>query len=198
MNRCPKCFSDLRPIGGDFFCLDCDYDTLKPSFQGTANTQEQPRRHRLIEVDSEWYMKTQLRQYRDWTHIDFFSVDPDYIHVPKRYGYTTNYFHRTTVEAHENTDFFTDVPRRKQRPVPDDKKITELSYDLTVRGDELMRAGWTAEMIDALAIHTGHKWRRKRLFLLCDLTRVSKVFCVGPQVVPTPPCGSKYQPRRFW
>ena len=198
MKRCPECLGQVQSLGKDFFCLDCDFDTLKPSsFQGVAKTKElspprrrpRPRRNtapRWIEIDAEWYFKTQLKNYRKWKDRDFHLVEPDYIHNA---FYTTNYFHRSTVEAHEQTAFFIDHPRR-QTPVPDDERINELAFNLTVRGDELIRNGWTYEMIDALGSpFVPHKWRRKRKFLLVDLKTVSETFCVGEQVHPLPRLG---------
>ena len=194
MKRCPECSSQLQPIGKDFFCLDCDFDTLKPSsFQGVAKTKEPspPRRPtrnitpQWIEIDAEWYFKTQLKKYRKWNNRDFHHVAPDYIYK----GYhTTMYFHRSTVEAHEQTAFFTDHPRR-QTPVPEEERINALAYNLTVRGDELIRNGWTYEMIDELEPFVTHKWRRKRKFLLVDLKTVSETFFVGEPVHQLPPLG---------
>ncbi len=194
MKRCPECSSQLQPIGKDFFCLDCDFDTLKPSsFQGVAKTKEPspPRRptrnitSQWIEIDAEWYFKTQLKKYRKWNNRDFHHVAPDYIYK----GYhTTMYFHRSTVEAHEQTAFFTDHPRR-QTPVPEEERINALAYNLTVRGDELIRNGWTYEMIDELEPFVTHKWRRKRKFLLVDLKTVSETFFVGEPVHNLPPLG---------
>ena len=198
MKTCPKCQSPLKPIGQDFFCLDCDFDTLKPSsFQGTAKTEVPLRIHRptrrptrnitphWIDIDAEWYFKTQLRKYRKWKDLDFQLVQPDYI--SNRF-YTTIYYHRSTIEAHEQKIFFTDSPRR-QTPVPEEERINELAYDLTVRGDVLIENGWTYEMIDKLEPFVPHKWRRKRKFLLVDLQKVSKTIFVGKPVHKLPPLG---------
>ena len=50
MKRCPECFGQGQPIGNqDFFCLNCDFDTLKSStFQGVVETRKlsTPRRPR--------------------------------------------------------------------------------------------------------------------------------------------------------
>ena len=194
----PKCQSPLKPIGQGFFCLYCDFDTLKPSsFQGIAKTIEllptrrptrQPTRNitpHWIDIDAEWYFKTQLKKYRKWKDRDFHHVSPDYI--SKGY-YTTMYFHRSTIEAHEQTAFFTNQPRR-QTPVPEEERINELAYNLTVRGDALIKNGWTYEMIDKLEPFIPHRWRRKREFLLIDLQKVSKTFSVGKQVHKLPPLG---------
>ena len=203
MKMCPECSGQLSPIGQDFFCLDCDFDTLKPSrFHGAAKTKASgtPTRRRnttpqWIEIDAEWYFKTQLRQYRKWRDRDFLHVSHDYI-FEGNYR-TTIYFHRSTVEAHETTSFFRDRPRR-QTYVPDDERINELAYDLTVRGEDLMKAGWTYEMIDRLPQFVEHRWRRKRKFLLCDLSKVSKTFYVGEQIHETPRLGGRPpNPYRF-
>ena len=200
MKICPECQSPLKPIGQDFFCLDCDFDTLKPSsFQGVAKTKEPlpPRRPtrnttpRWIDIDAEWYFKTQLKKYRKWKDRDFHHVSPDYTSTGHRSitGYnTTMYFHRSTVEAHEQTALFTDHPRQ-QTPVPEEERINELAYNLTVRGDALIENGWTYEMIDKLEPFVPHPWRRKRKFLLIDLKKVSKTFCVGKPVHKLPPLG---------
>ena len=204
MKKCPECQSPLKSIGQDFFCLDCDFDTLKPSnFQGVAKTKEPllirrpTRRSRRnitphwIDVDAEWYFKTQLRKYRKWKDLDFQLVPPDYISN----GYnTTKYFHRSTIEAHEQKIFFTDSPRR-QTPVPEEERINELAYNLTVRGDVLIENGWTYEMIDKLEPFVPHKWRRKRKFLLVDLKKVSKTFYIGKPIHKLPPLGGpKHKP----
>ena len=155
MTRCPECSGQLRPIGADFFCLDRDFDTLQSVKNGgvanTASVYPPPRRQQprnrtpqWIDTDAEWYMKTQLRRYRKWRDEDFARVESDYVGTGY---YTTNYFHTSTVEKHENTDFFRASPRW-QTPLPEDKKINELAYQLTVRGEDLIKAGWTAEMID--------------------------------------------------
>ena len=196
MKICPECSGQLQPIGKDFFCLDCDFDTLKPSsFQGVAKTKEPTRRPtrqstrnttpHWIDIDAEWYFKTQLKKYRKWNDADFTIVSVDY--VGKSWN-APSYFHRSTVEAHEATAFFRDRPRR-QSPVPESERINVLAYDLTVRGDELIRNGWTYEMIDRLEPFVTHKWRRKRKFLLVDLKKVSKTFFVGEQVHKLPPLG---------
>ena len=123
MKICPQCQSPLKPIGQDFFCLDCDFDTLKPSnFQGIAKTKEPllirrpTRRSRRnitphwIDVDAEWYFKTQLRKYRKWKDVDFSVVSPDWSFS----GYhTTMYFHLSTIEAHEQTAFLPTTPDGK-------------------------------------------------------------------------------------
>lgn len=190
MKRCPECDGSVRPIGTDFFCLDCDFDTFTSAkLVGVAHTadvypllrQRRPRNRspQWIDTDAEWYMKTQLRQHRKWKDADFASVEPDYVGTGYR---TTYYFHASTVEKHENTTFFRASPRR-QTPVPEDEKINELAYQLTVRGEDLIKVGWTAEMIDRLPQFVAHRWRRKRKFLLCDLSKVSKTFYVGPQVI---------------
>ena len=200
MTRCPECSGQLRPIGADFFCLDCDFDTLQSVKNGgvatTASVYPPPRRQRprnrtpqWIDTDAEWYMKTQLRRYRKWRDEDFARVQPDYIGTGY---YTTNYFYASTVEKHENTDFFRASPRR-QTPLPEDVKINELAYHLTVRGEDLIKAGWTAEMIDQLPQFVAHKWRRKRKFGLCDLSKVSPKFHVGPQVIEI----KKHRPRSY-
>ena len=212
MKICPECQSPLKPIGQDFFCLDCDFDTLKPSnFQGISETivplptrhpirpltlRPQPRRPtrnttpRLIGIDAEWYFKTQLKKYRKWKDRDFHHVPPDYT-CSGRHTTGCNtiiYFHRSTIEAHEQTALFTNYPRR-QTPVPEEERINELVYNLTVRGDELIKNGWTYEMIDRLEPFTPHPWRRKRKFLLVDLKTVSETFCVGKPVHQLPPLG---------
>lgn len=193
MKICPECSSPLHPIGKDFFCLDCDFDTLKSSsFHGVATGElSSPRRRRRnttprwIDIDAEWYFKTQLKRYRKWNDRDFADVAPDFVF----HGYhTTLYFHRTTIEAHEQTAFFTNHPRR-QIPVPEGKRIDALAYDLTVRGDDLIRNGWTYEMIDKLEPFVPHRWRRKRKFLLVDLKTVSETFFVGEPVHKLPPLG---------
>jgi len=138
-------------------------------------------------------MKTQLRTRRKWNDADFRRVHPDY--WGKGWN-VTNYYHASTVEKHEKTAFFRDT-WRLQLPVPDADKINELSYDLTVRGDALMKAGWTAEMIDRLPVFRDHTWRRKRQFLLCDVPKVSKIFHVGPQVIKTPPLGGRNVLRKY-
>lgn len=204
MKRCPECLGQVQPIGNqDFFCLDCDFDTLKSStFQGVGETKAPsppPRATRnttprWIDIDAAWYFKTQLKRYRKWKDRDFECVSHDYIHKGYR---TTMYFHRSTVEAHEQTALFTDDPRR-QTPVPEEERINELSYDLTVRGDELIQNGWTYEMIDALEPFVAHKWRRKRKFLLVDLKTVSETFFVGEQVHKLPALGGPgANPYRF-
>ena len=204
MKICPQCQSPLKPIGQDFFCLDCDFDTLKPSnFQGIAKTKEPllirrpTRRSRRnitphwIDVDAEWYFKTQLRKYRKWKDVDFSVVSPDWSFS----GYhTTMYFHLSTIEAHEQTAFFTNHPRR-QTPIPEEERIDALAYNLTVRGDELIQNGWTYEMIDKLEPFVPHRWRRKRKFLLIDLKKVSKTFYIGKPVHKLPPLGGpKHKP----
>lgn len=195
MKTCPECSGQLRPIGTDFFCLDCDFDTIKPGrLPGVAGTDlvypayRRPRENTTphwIAIDAEWYMKTQLRQHRKWKDADFARIEPDYVGTG---FYTAYYFHASTVEYHENTDFFRDLPRR-QTPVPEDEKINALAYNLTVRGEDLMKAGWTYEMIDRVPQFVAHKWRRKRKFLLCDLSKVSKTFYIGEQIHATPPLG---------
>ena len=204
MKTCPECSGQLRPIGTDLFCLDCDFDTFTsirpPGVAHTAVVHPTPRRGprrnttpQWIEIDAEWYMKTQLRKHRKWKDADFASVAPDYVGTGY---YTTYYFHASTVENHENTDFFRDFPRR-QTPVPENEKINELAYRLTVRGEDLMKAGWTYEMIDRLPQFVAHKWRRKRKFLLCDLAKVSKTFYIGEQIHETPRLGGPRKPYRF-
>ena len=205
---CPECSGSLQPIGKDFFCLDCDFDTLKSSsFHGVATGElsslpsptSPPRRRRdttpqWIEIDAEWYFKTQLRKCRKWRDRDFQRVAPDFV----SHGYhTVMYFHRSTVEAHEQTAFFTNHPRR-QIPVPEEKRIDVLAYDLTVRGDDLIRNGWTYEMIDALEPFVPHRWRRKRKFLLVDLKTVSETIYVGEPVYKLPPLGVPRTPRIMW
>ena len=77
MTSCPECSGQLRPMGADFFCLDCDFDTLQSAKHGgmanTAIVYPSPRRRRprnrtpqWIDTDAEWYMKTQLRKDRKW------------------------------------------------------------------------------------------------------------------------------------
>ena len=208
MKICPQCQSPLKTIGQDFFCLDCDFDTLKPSsFQGTAKTEVPLQIHRptrrstrnttpqWIDIDAEWYFKTQLKKYRKWKDRDFEVVPANYIH--RRYGGTTIYFHRSTVEVHEATSLFRDHPRR-QTLVPEEERINELAYNLTVRGDVLIENGWTYEMIDKLEPFVPHPWRRKRKFLLIDLEKVSKTFCVGKPVHKLPSLGGPSpNPYRF-
>ena len=198
MNACPQCQSPLKPIGQDFFCLDCDFDTLNPSnFQGAAETKEplqvrRPTRRpsqnitpHWIDVDAEWYFKTQLKRYRKWNDTDFYVVPVDYV---GRGWNSPQYFHRSTVEKREQTSFFRLTPR-KQRNVPEKERIDELSYHLTVRGDTLIQNGWTYEMIDKLEPFVNHRWRRKRKFLLIDLKKVSKTFYIGKQVHDLPRLG---------
>ena len=48
-------------------------------------------------------------------------------------------------------------------------------------------------MIDQLPQFVAHRWRRKRKFLLCDLSKVSPKFHVGPQVIQI----KKHRPRSF-
>ena len=180
--KCPVCLTGtVHEIGNShYFCLDCDWDTLKP-LPPRASAAPKRRRNakppRWIDIDAEWYFKTQLRKYRKWKDSDFMNTAPDYIHTPK-IGYTTHYFYRDTVAAHEATPFFRDRPRR-QVSVPDNEQIHVLAYDLTVRGRDLIRAGWTVEMIDKLPIHREHRWRHKRIFLLADLKQVSDVYHIG-------------------
>ena len=213
MKICPECQSPLKPIGQDFFCLDCDFDTLKPSrFQGIAKTKEPlpPRRStrnttpRLIDIDAEWYFKTQLKKYRKWKDRDFHEVPPDHTSTGHRSatGYhTTMYFHRSTIEAHEQTAFFTDR-RRRQTPVPEEERINQLSCDLTIRGDVLIGNGWTYEMIDKLEPFIPHPWRKRRKFLLAELKKVSETLYVGKtenRVSKTPSVrkpGNKVPPAR--
>ena len=189
MKICPECQSPLKPIGQDFFCLDCDFDTLKSSrFQGVAKTKEPlpPRRPtrnttpRLIDIDAEWYFKTQLKKYRKWKDRDFLHVPPDHIGSGSRATGSNCiiYFHRSTIEAHEKTPLFKNYPRR-QTPVPEEKRINQLACNLTVRGDVLIANGWTYEMIDKLEPFVPHRWRRNRKFLLTDLKKVSKTLYVG-------------------
>ena len=191
MNRCPECSGEVRSIGTDFFCLDCDFDTLAPITR-TATSNEP----RLIEVDAQFYTKTQLIKFRKWKNRDFLQVAPFYVSAEwsRKSPNRTQYFDRWSVEAHEQTHLFTDYKRR-QTPVPEDEKINALAWTLTVRGEELILNGWTAEMIDQLTPYRSHRWRRKRLFLLCDLPKVSKTFYVGPQVIEIkkhPPYRNRY------
>ena len=82
-----------------------------------------------------------------------------------------------------------------KHPSPKKKRINELAYNLTVRGDILIENGWTYEMIDKLEPFVPHKWRRKRKFLLVDLKKVSKTFYIGKPVHKLPPLGGpKHKP----
>ena len=174
--KCPNCAGTvqvLSQIAKTMFCLDCDWDNLgKLDFS------------KVIAVDSEWYTKTQLKEYRRWKDGDFKCVSPDFIGgygYSNRHGrgYKTCYFHRETVEVHEATpQFQKQVKRwkRRQYPVPEDEKIQELAWTLCVRGDELIKNGWSYAMIDKLPAYRQHKWRKKRLFRLCDLSEVSEKF----------------------
>ena len=203
MKTCPQCQSPLNPIGKDFFCLDCDFDTLKPSsFQGVAKTivplptrqpirpltlrPPPPRRPtqnitpRWIGVDAEWYFKAQLKKYRKWGDRDFRHVPPDHIGSGSRAtgSRCIIYFHRSTIEAHEKTLLFRNYPRQ-QTPVPEEKRINQLACNLTIRGDVLIANKWTYEMIDKLEPFIPHRWRRNRKFLLADLKKVSETLYLG-------------------
>ena len=226
MKICPECQSPLKSIGQDFFCLDCDFDTLKPSsFQRVAKTKEPlptrqpirpltlrpppPRRPtrnttpRWIDIDAEWYFKAQLKKYRKWKDRDFLHVPPDHIGSGSRATGSNCiiYFHRSTIEAHEQTDLFTNYPRR-QTPVPEEERINQLACDLTVRGDVLIENEWTYEMIDKLEPFIPHPWRKRRKFLLAELKKVSETLYVGKpenRVSKTPSVrkpGNKVPPAR--
>lgn len=174
--KCPNCEGTVRFLSETgMFCLDCDWDNLK----------KLDRSH-VIEVDAQWYTKTQLRKYRYWKDADFQRVPPDWkgqYSSRRHHGYETYYFYRETVAAHEATlDFQTQASRfkRRQQFVPKDEKINELAWTVCVLGDELIKHGWTYEMIDRLPVYRDRKWRKKRLFRLCDLSEVSRVFSIDP------------------
>lgn len=166
--KCPNCDGTLKSLGDALYCLDCDWDNLE-KLDLSSN---------IIGVDVEWYLKTQLKKYRYWSDADFKSVSPDWV-GGYRYNYTGHYFHCTTVAAHEATETFglrMSRRTRRQKPVPVDERITELAWTVCVSGAELMAYGWSKEMLDALPTYRQHTWRKKRLFRLCDLSKVSKVF----------------------
>ena len=177
---CPVCEGVVRQISkNDVFCLDCDWDNLTPlgiETQSVAPTveitpPERRRNYRRIPCDAEWYTKTQLRRYRRWNDDDFTIIAPDW---QGGYGYAwcaTAYFHKTTVDRHENTEMFQRTMR--QREIPSNEKINALAWRVCVQGKELMSNGWTNEMIDRLPIYRNHTWRKRRLFLLDDLKQVS-------------------------
>ena len=169
--ECPKCAGRVRFFSEtEMFCLDCDWDTL-----GTLDFHS-----KTLDVDAEWYTKTQLIKYRRWRNSDFQCMPPDWKGAYGR-GYPAYYFHRETVEAHEATlQFQVQVSgwKRPQVHVPADEKITELAWRVCVRGEELLQNGWTYEMIDKLTPYRPHRWRKKRLFRLCDLSKVSETFRV--------------------
>ena len=66
--------------------------------------------------------------------------------------------------------------QKRQLPVPEDEKIKEFAWTLCVLGDELIKNGWSYAMIDKLPPYRQHKWRKKHLFRLCDLSKVSETF----------------------
>ena len=178
MKNCPECGGVLRVLqNASVFCLDCDWDTLASI----------DFRQKTIAVDAQWYTKTQLRKYRRWTDTDFSRVPPDWhsggSYTKYRRTYAKQYFYRDTVWAHEATAGFQTQARhglkKRQQLVPEDEKIHTLAWTVCVRGDELILNGWTPEMIDRLPLYRSHPWRKKRLFRLCDLSKVSKTFCLG-------------------
>ena len=190
---CTACGGMLRALEMSLFCLDCDWDDLPQLSDGY-----------IIPVDAEWYLKTQLKSFRRWTHRDFSIVSADWSGAytsRKRWGYTGNYYHKSTVEAHESTPLFQGSIRKKQLFVPEKEKIMALGWTVCVSGEELFKNGWTREMVDNLSAYRWHKWRRKRLFRLCDLSRVSNAFCVGDQTVDTPAVGQpdhvRFNPYRY-
>lgn len=179
---CPECGGTIRHLSEtSTFCLDCDWDNLVPLGS------------KVIAVDAEWYTKTQLRTFRLWKDADFESVPPDWsgcYSSRNHWGRTTYYFHRSTVESHEATVAFEarlSRARTRQRPIPQTENIHTLAWTLCVRGDELIRNGWTYEMIDELPPYRSHSWRKKRLFRLCDLSQVSKTFKIETETQEPPP-----------
>ena len=173
--KCPNCAGTVKVLSQTaMFCLDCDWDNL----------EERDFSRKTRPVDVEWYTKMQLKEYRRWKDGDFLRVQPDWIggyRYNNRHlsGYQTYYFHRSTVEAHEVTPQFQEQVRRwqkRQLPVPEDEKIKEFAWTLCVLGDELIKNGWSYAMIDKLPPYRQHKWRKKRLFRLCDLSKVSETF----------------------
>lgn len=168
--KCPECGGTVRSLSASLFCLDCDWDDLPKIDFG----------HKTFPVDACWYTKTQLMKYRRWNDTDFQRVSPDWIQESSRWRNGTYYFYCETVESHEATPrFLARIPRFRipQRPVPEEDKITVLAWTVCIRGDELIKNGWTHEMIDALPVYKNHSWRTRRLFRLCDLSEVSKIFC---------------------
>ena len=173
--KCPICAGDVRFLSEtEMFCLDCDWDNL----------EKLDLSNKVIAVDAEWYTKTQLKEYRRWKDDDFRCVPPDFVggygyNNRRRSGYETYYFHRETVEAHEATPQFQKRVsrwRRRQYAMPEGEKIKELAWTLCVRGDELIKNGWSHAMIDELPAYRQHKWRKNRVFRLCDLSQVSETF----------------------
>ena len=173
--KCPNCAGTVKVLSQTaMFCLDCDWDNL----------EERDFSRKTRPVDVEWYTKMQLKEYRRWKEGDFLRVQPDWIggyRYNNRHlsGYQTYYFHRSTVEAHEVTPQFQEQVRRwqkRQLPVPEDEKIKEFAWTLCVLGDELIKNGWSYAMIDKLPPYRQHKWRKKHLFRLCDLSKVSETF----------------------
>ena len=176
--QCPECGGTTRVIRDSTrFCLDCDWDNLK-------NVDFSKK---IIAVDAEWYTKTQLQKYRRWNKADFATVPADFFggyhaNKPRPTGEAGYYYHRSTVENHEATQQFQKRRhnwKRRQLHIPDDQKIEWLAWTLCVRGDELLRNGWSKEMIDKLPPYRQHKWRKKRVFRLCDLSKVSKTFRIS-------------------
>ena len=173
--KCPNGAGTVQVLSQPaMFCLDCDWDNLgKLDFSS-----------KILTVDAEWYTKTQLKEYRRWKDDDFLRVQPDWIggygyNNRRGSGYQTYYFHRETVGTYEATpQFQKQVIRwqRSQHRVPEDEKIKELAWTLCVRGDELLKNGWSYAMIDKLPAYRQHKWRKKRVFRLCDLSKVSETF----------------------
>lgn len=181
---CPECGGTIRHLSEtSTFCLDCDWDNLVPLED----------RIKFIAVDAEWYTKTQLRTFRLWKDADFENVPPDWIGCyssRNHWGHTTYYFHRSTVESHEASVAFEarlSRARTRQRLIPQTENIHTLAWTLCVRGDELIRNGWTYEMIDELPPYRSHSWRKKRLFRLCDLSQVSKTFKIETETQEPPP-----------
>lgn len=175
--KCPDCGSQVRilaPASNAMYCLDCDWDNLEP-----LNFAE-----KTLPIDAEWYLKSQLTAYRKWQKADFSQVEPDWGgSYEGAYTYDGFYYHRSTVERHEDTLFFQRRIHRwrtPQRPVPEQERIDELAWTLCIRGDELIRNGWTYEMIDKLTPYRNRKWRKKRVFRLCDLKAVSETLWIRP------------------
>ena len=59
-----------------------------------------------------------------------------------------------------------------------------------------MKNGWTIEMIDRLPIYRGHTWRKRRLFLLDDLKKVSPVFRIKTENLKKKPKNVKENAKR--
>ena len=175
--KCPNCAGTVKVLSQTaMFCLDCDWDNL-------GRTRFFPQNH--APVDVEWYTKMQLKEYRRWKDGDFLRVQPDWIggyryNNRRGSGYQTYYFHRSTVGGLRSDTTISGAGEPLAEignfRVPEDEKIKELAWTLCVLGDELIKNGWSYAMIDKLPPYRQHKWRKKRLFRLCDLSKVSETF----------------------